>query len=153
MVKLEGGEWLCATVQQLTQQGIPVCGHLGLTPQSVNKFGGYRIQGREQQQAEKIIQDTKALESAGADLLVLECIPSSLTNRLKKATQLITIGIGAGPDTDAQVLVVNDLLGITPQPPKFSKNFLTHASSIQQAIADFVTAVKSGDFPQPEHSF
>jgi 3-methyl-2-oxobutanoate hydroxymethyltransferase len=153
MVKMEGGEWLAATVSKLNNRGIPVCAHLGLTPQSVNKLGGYCVQGREQAQAEKIIQDAKILAAAGADCLVLECVPTELTKEIVKQVDIITIGIGAGADTDAQVLVVNDILGITPKPPKFCKNFLTESNSINEALTAYVTAVKSGEFPKIEHGF
>ena len=153
MVKLEGGEWLCDTVNKLSQRGIPVCGHLGLTPQSVNKFGGYRVQGRDEGQAEKILADAQALQQAGADLLVLECVPSTLSEKIAKETQIITIGIGAGPASDGQVLVINDMLGMTAKPPKFSKNYLLENDSIESAMKDFVNEIKNGEFPRPEHGF
>ncbi len=153
MIKIEGGSWLCATVTKLSERGIPVCCHLGLTPQSINKLGGYRIQGRDDQQAQQIISDVKALQEAGADLLVLECIPSSLTKVIAEQTQVITIGIGAGPATDGQVLVINDLLGMTQKPPKFSKNYLTGNHSIEAAMKAFVFEIKSGDFPTDKHCF
>jgi 3-methyl-2-oxobutanoate hydroxymethyltransferase len=153
MVKLEGGDWLCETVSLLNNCGIPVCAHLGLTPQSVHKLGGYRVQGREQQQAETIINDARALADAGADLVVLECVPAELGKKITEQVDIITIGIGAGADTDSQVLVVNDLLGITASPPKFSKNFLEGNNSIGDAIGQFVAEVKSGEFPKEEHTF
>lgn len=153
MVKVEGGEWLAETVNKLTNRGIPVCAHLGLTPQSVNKLGGYRVQGREQEQADNIIHDAKMLAAAGADCLVLECVPSSLSKKITDQVDIMTIGIGAGADTDGQVLVINDLLGITPTPPKFSKNFLNESNSIGEAISTYVKSVKSADFPLPEHGF
>lgn len=153
MVKLEGGNWLCETVTKLNDCGIPVCAHLGLTPQSVNKLGGYRVQGREQKQAETIREDTRALATAGADLIVLECIPASLGKAISEQIDIMTIGIGAGADTHAQVLVVNDMLGITAHPPKFSKNFLAENKSIADAIAQYVSDVKSSHFPTEEHSF
>lgn len=153
MVKMEGGEWLAETICKLNNRGVPVCAHLGLTPQSVNKLGGYRVQGREQEQAEKIIQDAKTLAAAGADCLVLECVPTALSKEIVKQVNIITIGIGAGADTDAQVLVINDVLGITPKPPKFSKNFLTKSNSIHEALVAYVAEVKAGDFPKTEHSF
>ena len=117
MVKLEGGEWLADTVRQLTQRGIPVCGHLGLTPQSVNKLGGFRVQGRDDKQARQMLRDAKALDEAGADLLVLECVPSALAAQITAAVSMPTIGIGAGKETDAQVLVINDILGLTACAP------------------------------------
>ncbi|MGH1485804.1 MAG: 3-methyl-2-oxobutanoate hydroxymethyltransferase [Cellvibrionaceae bacterium] len=153
MVKLEGGDWLCETVTKLNDCGIPVCAHLGLTPQSVNKLGGYRVQGREQEQAEKILQDTQALADAGADLVVLECVPAHLGKLITEKVDIMTIGIGAGADTHAQVLVINDMIGITEHPPKFSKNFLTANNSIADAIAQYVSDVKSSTFPTEEHSF
>ena len=152
-VKLEGGEWLCKTVKKLSQRGIPVCAHLGLTPQSVNKLGGYRVQGREPEQARQILNDAQALEAAGADLLVLECVPSSLTKTLHEQTNLFTIGIGAGPHADSQVLVINDMIGITAQPPKFSKDFLAVYGSVSGALAGFVAEVKSGQFPEAGQGF
>jgi len=153
MVKLEGGAWLADTVQQLTQQGIPVCGHLGLTPQSVNKLGGFKVQGREDEQAQQLISDALLLEQSGADLLVLECVPSDLATQITKELTMPTIGIGAGKGTDAQVLVVNDLIGLTEKPPKFSKNFLADNNSIPQAFTDFNQQVIDGVFPEDTHSF
>jgi len=133
MVKMEGGEWLAPTIQMLSERGIPVCGHLGLTPQSVYKFGGFRVQGKEEKQADKILEDAKILEQAGMDLVVLECIPTALAKRITDSLSIPTIGIGAGKDTDAQVLVINDILGLTPQPPRFSKNFLRETEDIPDA--------------------
>ena len=137
----------------LSERGIPVCGHLGLTPQSVNKFGGFRVQGREQSQAEKIIADAKALANAGADLIVLECVPATLAAKITADVNIPIIGIGAGKDTDAQVLVINDILGLTEQPPKFSKNFLLEAKDIATAVQKYVADVKSGAFPGEENIF
>lgn len=153
MVKLEGGEWLLETVKMLTARGIPVCAHLGLTPQSVNKFGGFLVQGREQDQAEAILRDALALEAAGADCLVLECVPVALAKRITEALTMPTIGIGAGAETDAQVLVINDILGLTEQPPKFSKNFLLETGDIPGAMAKYVEDVKTGHFPDASHTF
>tara|TARA_B110000967_G_C18831653_1_gene534410 strand:- start:364 stop:1155 length:792 start_codon:yes stop_codon:yes gene_type:complete len=153
MVKLEGGEWLADTVQLLTERGIPVCGHVGLTPQSVHKLGGYKVQGKEQQAAAQMIADAKALESAGAELIVVECVPSSLGRELSKALDIPVIGIGAGPDTDGQVLVLHDMLGISQRLPSFSKNFLDENSGIEEAITAYGNAVRSGSFPGPEHCF
>ncbi len=153
VVKLEGGEWLCESVAMLSDRGVPVCAHLGLTPQSVNKFGGYRVQGREQEQAEKILHDAEALARAGAELLVLECVPADLAKKITETVNIITIGIGAGADTNAQVLVVNDLLGVTPKPPKFSKNFLAQYGSIHDAFSGYANEVKNGNFPLEEHGF
>lgn len=153
MVKLEGGEWVADTVRQLTQRGIPVCGHLGLTPQSVNKLGGFRVQGRNDKQAKQMLRDAKLLDEAGADLLVLECVPSALAAEITAAVSMPTIGIGAGKETDAQVLVINDILGLTEQPPKFSKNFLVEAGDIPSALLKYSDDVKNGVFPAPEHCF
>jgi 3-methyl-2-oxobutanoate hydroxymethyltransferase len=153
MVKLEGGEWLADTVHLLSERGIPVCGHVGLTPQSVHKLGGYKVQGKEEQAAAQMITDAKALESAGAELIVVECVPSSLGRELSEALNIPVIGIGAGPDTDAQVLVLQDMLGISQRLPRFSKNFLEDNSSIAEAISAYGDAVRNGSFPAPEHSF
>lgn len=153
MVKMEGGSWLCETVYKLSQRGIPVCGHLGLTPQSVNKIGGYFVQGREDTSAKQLLEDARELEKAGCDLLVLECIPQGLADEITKALTIPTIGIGAGPHTDAQVLVINDILGLTEQPPKFSKNFLLETGNIPDAMQKFVADVKDGIFPDAAHSF
>jgi 3-methyl-2-oxobutanoate hydroxymethyltransferase len=153
MVKLEGGEWLAETVHLLTERGIPVCGHVGLTPQSVHKLGGYKVQGKEEQAAAQMIVDVKALESAGAELIVVECVPSSLGRELSEVLDIPVIGIGAGPDTDAQVLVLHDMLGISQSLPRFSKNFLDDNASIQEAITAYGNAVRSGTFPAPEHCF
>ena len=152
MVKLEGGAWLVDTVRQLSRNGIPVCAHLGLLPQSVHKLGGYKVQGREETAARQIIDEALALQDAGADVALVECIPAELGARLTEALDIPLIGIGAGPHCDAQVLVSYDMLGITSgRRPKFSKNFLTGRDSLQAAVAAYVAAVKSGEFPGPEH--
>ncbi len=153
MVKMEGGEWLCPSVRMLTERGVPVCGHLGLTPQSFNKLGGYRVQGRDESGAEQIFQDAKNLEEAGADMLVLECVPTDLATRITQALSIPVIGIGAGPNTDAQVLVTYDMLGISPRTPKFTHNFLADSGDIQSALSAYGEAVRSGQFPRPEHGF
>ncbi len=153
MIKIEGGQWLAGTVGMLAERGIPVCAHLGLTPQSVNKFGGFRVQGREPEQAEQIAADAHLLAEAGADLLVLECVPSALAERITREVPIPVIGIGAGRDTDAQVLVINDILGLTEHPPKFSKNFLTEAGDIPGAMKKYVADVKAGVFPDEDHIF
>lgn len=152
MVKMEGGAWLVDSVRMLSERGIPVCAHLGLTPQSVNKFGGFRVQGRSEEQGEQIIADALALEEAGADLLVLECIPAELGARVTQALSIPTIGIGAGIGTDAQVLVINDILGLTEFPPKFSKNFLLEAKDIPGALQKYAADVKSGVFLRFQNS-
>ncbi|MEI5640618.1 MULTISPECIES: 3-methyl-2-oxobutanoate hydroxymethyltransferase [unclassified Pseudoalteromonas] len=154
MVKLEGGEWLHDSIKALTQQGIPVCGHLGLTPQSVHVFGGFKIQGRDSQQAQKMINDAKALEQAGAQLLVIECVPSALAKQITDAVSIPVIGIGAGKETDGQILVMHDLVGISAgYIPKFSKNFLTETGNMPDAVKKFCDDVKSGAFPAAEHEF
>jgi 3-methyl-2-oxobutanoate hydroxymethyltransferase len=153
MIKLEGGAWLAETIAMLTERGIPVCAHLGLTPQSVNKFGGYKVQGRDDASAEQIYQDALLLDQAGADLLVLECVPSALAKRISEDVEMATVGIGAGKDTDAQVLVINDILGLTPQPPKFSKNFLLETDDIPSALKKYVGDVKAGLFPSADHGY
>ncbi len=153
MVKLEGGAWLSNSIQKLTERGIPVCAHLGLTPQSVNTLGGFKVQGRSDTTARRIVDDALEVEAAGASLLVLECIPADLAGDISRQLAIPVIGIGAGPDTDAQVLVLHDLLGLNPRPPRFVKNFLEGQSSIESAIKAFAEAVKAGHFPAPEHCF
>ena len=153
MVKLEGGEWLAESVYMLSERGIPVCGHVGLTPQSVHKLGGYKVQGKEEEAAAQMIAEAKILEEAGADLMVVECVPSSLGRDLSQALTIPVIGIGAGPDTDAQVLVLHDMLGISQRLPRFSRNFLETSSSIQDAITAYGNAVRDGSFPAAEHCF
>jgi 3-methyl-2-oxobutanoate hydroxymethyltransferase len=154
MVKLEGGEWLLESVKGLVERGVPVCGHLGLTPQSVNVFGGYKVQGREDQQAEQLVNDALALEKAGIQLLVLECVPVHLAARITEALQIPVIGIGAGCDTDGQILVMHDAFGISAGfCPKFSKNFLIETGDIRRAVALYKEQVENGSFPSAEHSF
>lgn len=153
MVKLEGGEWLADTVHALTERGIPVCGHIGLTPQSVFKLGGYKVQGKDQQAADKMLTDAKTLQQAGADLIVVECIPAALGQQLSESLDIPVIGIGAGPHTDAQVLVLYDMLGISRRLPVFSKNYLAQTNSVQEALTAYAEEVRSGTFPQPEHCF
>ena len=154
VVKLEGGAVMAETVRFLVERGVPVCAHLGLTPQSVHQLGGYRVQGREATAAERIRQDAKILQDAGAGLLVLEAVPEELARTITAELEMPTIGIGAGKDCDGQVLVLQDMLGIYPRgSPKFSKNFMAGAASIDDAIKAYVASVKSGAFPGPEHSF
>jgi 3-methyl-2-oxobutanoate hydroxymethyltransferase len=154
MVKLEGGQVVVDTVRQLTERGIPVCAHLGLLPQSVHRLGGYRVQGKETQQAEQLIIDAKALQDAGADMLVLECVPASLAKQVTDAIDIPVIGIGAGADCDGQVLVLYDMLGLTPgKRPRFSHDFLADTGAIPAAIAKYVTDVKSGTFPSKEQQY
>ena len=154
IIKLEGAAWLADSISLLNERGVPVCAHLGLTPQAVNVLGGYRVQGRDQDAASKLLDDAKLLEQAGAAMLLLECVPAPLAKAVTEAVSIPVIGIGAGADTDAQVLVLHDLLGITPgRAPRFVKNFMAEADSVQDAVAAYVEAVRNGSFPQPEHSF
>jgi len=154
MVKLEGGAWLAETVKFLVQRSIPVCAHLGLLPQSVHTLGGFKVQGKSTESAQTLINDAKALQEAGAQLLVLEAIPSELGKKVTDAIQIPSIGIGAGPDCSGQVLVMHDMLGAFPgRSPKFVKNFLTGQSSIEAAFKCYVQEVKTGKFPGPEHCF
>lgn len=154
IVKLEGGSVQLPVVKALTDQGIPVCAHLGLQPQSVHKMGGYRVQGRSREAADAMMDDAEQLQQAGADMLLLECVPAALAANITSRLSIPVIGIGAGSQTDAQVLVLQDILGITPgKPPSFSHNFMRTSGSIQQAIEAYVEAVISGQFPGPEHSF
>ncbi len=154
MVKLEGGSVMAETVRFLTARGIPVCGHLGFTPQSVHQLGGYRVQGRSVDDAQRLLEDAKALESAGAGLLVLEMVPAALAKEITAQLSIPTIGIGAGVDCNGQVLVLHDMLGIYPgKTPRFARNFMEGAESVQAALAAYVQAVKNGAFPASEHSF
>lgn len=154
MVKLEGGAWLAPTVEFLTKRGIPVCAHLGLTPQSVHALGGYRVQGRDSAAADQLIADAKLLEANGADMVLVELIPTPLGKRLTESLKVPTIGIGAGPHLSGQVLVLHDILDVTPgKKARFVKNYLHGASSIQEAVSRFVAEVKSGAYPKPEHGF
>jgi len=154
MVKLEGGDWLNESVIGLVQRGIPVCGHLGLTPQSVNVFGGYKVQGRAEEHADKLVEDALALQEAGIQLLVLECVPVALAERVTKALHIPVIGIGAGTETDGQILVMHDAFGISAGfCPKFSKNFLVETGDIRRAVELYKEQVESKIFPGAEHSF
>jgi 3-methyl-2-oxobutanoate hydroxymethyltransferase len=154
MVKLEGGEAMVETVRFLTGRGIPVCGHLGLTPQSVHQLGGYRVQGKETAAAEKLLEDAAALEQAGAAMIVLEAIPALLAAEITAALSIPTIGIGAGAACSGQVLVLHDMLDVYPgKKARFVKNFMQGAASIADAVARYVAEVKAGSFPAQEHSF
>lgn len=153
VVKIEGGEAQVEKTAYLSQRSIPVCAHLGLTPQSVNTLGGYRIQGREDSVANEMIAAAKAHEAAGAAMLVLECVPAALAKNIAQSLTIPVIGIGAGVDCDGQVLVLQDMLGIYPKPPSFSHNFLAQTNSIESAIQAYVDAVKARTFPQDRHSF
>jgi 3-methyl-2-oxobutanoate hydroxymethyltransferase len=154
MVKVEGGAWIAATVEFLTSRGVPVCGHVGLLPQSVNVLGGYRVQGRTDAAVDELLEDARALAQAGASLLVIECVPRNVGARITREAGVPTIGIGAGPDCSGQVLVVYDAIGIQPgKPARFVRNFLLGRDSVEAALADYVAAVKDGSFPAPEHCF
>lgn len=155
VLKLEGGGWLADITTTLTRNGIPVCVHMGLTPQTVNVLGGYKVQGRQQDQAEAMLEDAIALEAAGAAMLLLECVPSELANAITNAVSIPVIGIGAGSGTDGQVLVVHDMLGlsISGRLPRFVKNFMAGQADIASAIAAYVSAVKAVEFPAAEHEF
>ncbi|MBS0569591.1 MAG: 3-methyl-2-oxobutanoate hydroxymethyltransferase [Proteobacteria bacterium] len=154
MVKLEGAGHVLETIAALAQHAIPVCAHLGLTPQSVHKFGGYRVQGKTKGAAAQLLADARAVAAAGADLLVLECVPATLAKRITAEIPIPTIGIGAGADCDGQVLVLYDMLGITPgKRPRFSKDFLAGRGSVGEAIRAYADAVRSGAFPSVEHAF
>ena len=155
MVKLEGAAWLAEPIRLLAERGIPVCAHLGLTPQAVNILGGYKVQGRQEAQARQLRADAMALEQAGAAMLLLECVPSALAAEISQSVKIPVIGIGAGVDTDGQVLVLHDMLGLalSGRMPKFVRNFMDGQPSIQAALAAYVTAVKERSFPAAEHGF
>ena len=154
MVKRQGGEPMAETVAFLTARGVPGCGHLGLTPQSVHQFGGYRVQGKTESQAQRLIMEAKMLEDAGAGMLVLELIPAALAREVTAQLHMPTIGIGAGVDCSGQVLVLHDMLDVFPgKKAKFVKNFLRGAGSIQGAVEAYVREVKAKTYPGPEHSF
>ena len=154
MVKFEGGSEHKDIFQILQNNNIPVCGHLGLQPQSVIEMGGYKVQGKDEKSAQKIIDDALALESWGVEVLVLECVPAELAKQISQALSIPTIGIGAGVDCDGQVLVSYDMLGITQGgTPKFVKNFLTESGDIKTAVNNFISAVKQQEFPSDQHSY
>jgi 3-methyl-2-oxobutanoate hydroxymethyltransferase len=154
MVKLEGGAAMLETVRFLTERGIPVCGHIGLTPQSVHQLGGYRVQGKESAVAEKLLEDATALEQAGAGMIVLEAMPALLAAEITAALSIPTIGIGAGASCSGQVLVLHDMLDIYPgKKARFVKNYMQGAASIADAVARYVSEVKAGSFPAQENSF
>ncbi|MGH1428150.1 MAG: 3-methyl-2-oxobutanoate hydroxymethyltransferase [Arenicella sp.] len=153
IIKYEGGEHMVEVTDFLTTRGIAVCGHIGLTPQSVNQFGGFKVQGRGDA-GQRLLDEAISLEQAGVSLLILEAIPAELAAKITSALSIPTIGIGAGPQCDGQVLVLQDMLGIYPGgSPKFSKNYMQSANSIDDAVANFVKEVKSGAFPEAKHSF
>ncbi|MDD9888957.1 MAG: 3-methyl-2-oxobutanoate hydroxymethyltransferase [Gammaproteobacteria bacterium] len=154
IVKLEGGAWIASTTKLLAERGIPVCAHMGLTPQSVNRIGGFNVQGRDTKQAQLIIEEAHLLQDSGANILLLECVPRELAKTITDSLEIPVIGIGAGPDTTAQIMVLHDVLGISPITPKFVKNFLLDSSNgIPGAIKSYVKAVKDQSFPAEEHWF
>ncbi|TJZ72969.1 3-methyl-2-oxobutanoate hydroxymethyltransferase [Chitiniphilus eburneus] len=154
MVKLEGGMVMAETVDFLVQRGIPVCEHIGFQPQSVNAYGGYKVQGKSDTEAEVLKRDALALQAAGAALVLMEMVPAAVAKAVTESLAVPTIGIGAGVDTDGQVLVLYDMLGVFPgKKARFVKNFMQGATSIQSAVEAYVKAVKGGSFPAEEHSF
>ncbi len=156
MVKLEGGEWLCSSIKKLVERGVPVCAHLGLTPQSVDALGGFKVQGRDEKSAQQILADAIAIEKAGASLIVLECIPNKLAQQITQQLSIPTIGIGAGNQTDGQVLVLQDMLGLNGDfRPKFVQNFFEYkeVNAVSDAISRYIKAVKDRSFPSIEQSF
>jgi 3-methyl-2-oxobutanoate hydroxymethyltransferase len=154
MVKVEGGRPMLDTISFLVERGVPVCGHLGLTPQSVHQLGGYKVQGKQQSDARRMVDEAKMLEEAGAGMIVLEAVPAALAEEITAAARVPTIGIGAGVHCHGQVLVLHDMLDIYPgRKAKFVKNYMRNAGSIQAAIEAYVKEVKAKTFPGPEHSF
>ncbi|MDW2001416.1 3-methyl-2-oxobutanoate hydroxymethyltransferase [Vibrio sp. 2304] len=153
MVKIEGGDWLVDTVKMLTERSVPVCAHLGLTPQAVNIFGGYKIQGREQEKADRMVKDALALQEAGAQIVLLECVPAELAERITQVLDVPVIGIGAGNVTDGQILVMHDMFGISANyMPKFSKNFLAETGDMRKAVTKYIEDVANGVFPDDAHT-
>ncbi len=153
MVKLEGGRQRVEIVNALASEDIPVCAHLGLLPQSIHRLGGYKVQGRDDHSAQRLLEEAILLEEAGASLLVLECVPATLASEITLALSIPTIGIGAGVGCDGQVLVSYDMLGLTSRCPRFCRNFLADAPGIREAFAAYVSDVRELRFPTPEHSY
>jgi 3-methyl-2-oxobutanoate hydroxymethyltransferase len=158
MVKLEGGREQADIVEYLAVRGVPVCAHLGLQPQLIHKMGAFKVQGRDEAAAEAMLHDARILQDAGADLLLLECIPAELGRRITERSRVPVIGIGAGPSVDGQILVLHDMLGISPlvtlgRKPRFVQNFMAGAPDIESALRAYVQAVKRGAYPAPEHCF
>ena len=154
MVKIEGGEAMAETITFLTGRGVPVCAHIGLTPQSVHQMGGYRVQGKTDQDAQRLLREADIVAQAGAGMVLLEAVPAALATEITAILQVPTIGIGAGANCSGQVLVLHDMLDIFPgKKARFVKNFMQGASSIGEAVANYVREVKSGTFPAKEHSF
>jgi len=153
MVKLEGAGPMVDVAAFLAARGVSVCGHLGLTPQSVHQLGGFKVQAREQREAQKLLDDACALQQAGVQLLVLECVPAELAATVATRLEVPVIGIGAGPSCDGQVLVMHDMLGLSERPPKFVADFMASADSVAAAFGAYVAAVREGRFPGPEHQY
>ncbi len=154
MVKLEGGKEVCPQIEAIVKASIPVCAHLGLTPQSINALGGYKVQGKNENDAQKLIDDAKAVQAAGASMLVLECVPAKLAKKITEMLDIPTIGIGAGNECDGQVLVFQDMLGMfTDYVPKFVKQFANVGEVMKQAFRDYMNEIQSGAFPAEEHSY
>ena len=154
MVKIEGGAWLAETVRFLTERGIPICAHIGLTPQSVHQLGGYKVQGKSTESAAELKNDALVLQNAGAAIVLMEAMPSQLGKEVTEMLTIPTIGIGAGPDCSGQVLVMHDMLGVFPgRKARFVRNFMEGAASIDDAVTGYVKAVKDGSFPALEHCF
>lgn len=154
LVKVEGEAWMADGIRELTRRGVPVCAHLGLTPQTVYQLGGYKVQGRDSEHAAQILEDARTLVEAGASAILLECVPASLGRAVSEALEVPVIGIGAGPDTDGQILVMHDVLGVTGgRKPRFVKDFMAESDSIQGAFRRYHDDVKARRFPAPEHCF
>ncbi|UYG07959.1 3-methyl-2-oxobutanoate hydroxymethyltransferase [Halomonas sp. M4R1S46] len=154
LVKVEGEAWMADGIRELTRRGVPVCAHLGLTPQTVYQLGGYKVQGRNADQASRILEDARTLVEAGASVILLECVPASLGRAVAEALEVPVIGIGAGPDVDGQILVMHDVLGVTTgRSPRFVKNYMAEADDIQDAFRRYHEDVKARRFPAEEHCF
>lgn len=152
-VKMEGGVEMAETIEKVVKTGIPVMGHIGLTPQSVHQLGGFKVQGSDLEKAKKLIEDAKALNEAGVFSIVLECVPFQLAQKITEIVSVPTIGIGAGPHCDGQVLVIHDLLGFSDRVPKFVKKYASFKGEMEKAVENYVAEVKEGKFPQREHSY
>lgn len=154
IVKVEGEAWMAEGIQELSRRGIPVCAHLGLTPQTVHQLGGYKVQGRDAEHATRILEDARTLAEAGAAVILLECVPATLGRTISEALDVPVIGIGAGPDTDGQILVMHDVLGVTHgRTPRFVKNYMAEADDIADAFRRYHDEVKARRFPTAQHSF
>ena len=153
MVKLEGAGPMIGIVRYLSERGVPVCGHLGLTPQSVHQLGGFKVQARDEAAATQLLDDALALQQAGARMLVVECVPAALGREVSARLDIPVIGIGAGRDCDGQVLVMHDMLGLGARVPKFVRDFMSDSGSVQGAFESFVLAVRQGNFPSGEHEY